>query len=388
MSLFTVNSNGVITVDTSEIKETFQEAYKNALGSNLNLDASTPQGQLIQSETAVVEEIQTDLVTLVNTFNVYTAEGEGLDSAGAFFGYYRKTNQPTVVVATITGQPDTEIPAGSRASNGNEDFETLDTVVIPAGGTAQVEFQCVKTGAIPCVAGSLNTIVDVITGWDTVENEFDGVIGYETETDNEFRSRITANWLNIRAISTLGSIIDNIAQLDGVVSVVGRENVSGSTKIIDGLSLKEHSIWLTILGGKSGDIAKILTEKKSLGCDTNGTTQVEYYDENVGYTYTYNIKRPDVETLYIQVNYEANAYTPEDATDTLKELVRDFVANNPIKIGQKITGNWLATAFDSYNKINLLSIKVRLDSSDAWSDYVSLGLDKVASIEDIDIEEV
>lgn len=388
MTLFKVNSNGVITVDTSEIKSTLEDAYKNALGSNLNLDASTPQGQLIQSETAIIEEIQTDLVSLANAFNVYTAEDDALDSAGSFFGYYRKINQPTVVIATLQGSPNTVIPAGSKASNGNYDFESLDNITIPASGIIQAEFQCTTMGAIPCVAGTLNTIVSTITGWDSINNTTNGVVGYSTETDNEFRARITANWLNIRAVSLLGAIIDNVAQLDGVISVIGRENPDGQVKVVDGLTLQPHSIWLTVLGGNQSEIAEVLTKKKTLGAFTNGDTIIKYYDDISQYTYLYRIKRPDVESLFIQVNYEKNVYTPAEVESSIISLIMQFIESNPIKIGQLITGNWLAEAFDGYNQINLLSVKVKLAEADEWADYVNLSLEQIASVSSITAVEV
>ena len=389
MSLFRVNSNGVITVDYTDIQQTFQEAFKNALGSDLNLDVSTPQGQLIQVHTQVVNEIQTDIVNLANSFNPYTAEGDALDNTGAFFGYYRKANQPTVVVATITGTAGTVIPAGSRASNSEHEFETLDNITIPNSGRTTVEFQCVDSGAISCVAGSLNTIVTTISGWDTINNANDGVVGYEKESDNEFRGRITANWLNIRAISVLGSIIDSIAQLNGVVSVIGRENPKSVTQVIDGLSLVPHSIWLTVLGGNEDEIAKILTEKKTLGCDTNGNTSITYTDPVVNYDYVYNIRRPLVVPVYIQVNYEKNVYTPIDVEDRVKNLIMQYIGENSLKIGQKITGAWLSNALDNYNQLNLLSIKTRINTSDEWADFSPITLEQVGniSIENITVVE-
>ena len=51
MSLFYVTNQGVITVDTSEIKSDFAEAYKGALGANINLESSTFQGQMITNDT-------------------------------------------------------------------------------------------------------------------------------------------------------------------------------------------------------------------------------------------------------------------------------------------------------------------------------------------------
>ena len=50
-TLFSVTSDGVITVDTSKIKESFQEAYKGALGSDLNLENCNGQGQLCINNT-------------------------------------------------------------------------------------------------------------------------------------------------------------------------------------------------------------------------------------------------------------------------------------------------------------------------------------------------
>lgn len=380
MTLFRVNSNGVITVDYNDIQQTFQEAFKNALGNDLNLDVSTPQGQLIQIHTQVVNEIQTDVVNLANSFNPYTAEGDALDNTGAFFGYYRKANQPTVVVATLTGSEGTNIPASSLVSDGNNQYELLEDVTIPTSGSITAEFQCTTTGNIPCVAGSLTEIVSTVSGWDTVNNPTDGVVGYETESDNEFRGRITANWLNIRAISVLGAIIDSVAQLDGVVSVIGRENPKSSVQVVDGLTLSPHSIWLTVLGGKNSDIAEVLTIKKTLGCDTNGTDTVLYNDPVVNYEYSYQIQRPTVVPVYIQVNYAKNNYTPIDVEDKIKSLIIQYIQENPLKIGQTITGSWLSNALENYNQINLLSIKTRVNEEANWEDFSTITLEQVGNI--------
>ena len=390
MSLFNVNSNGVITVDYDDIKTSFEEAFKSSLGNDLNLDVSTPQGQLIQVHTQVVNEIQTDVVLLANSFNPYTAEGDALDNTGAFFGYYRKASQPTVVIGNVTGLSGTVIPAGSKVSNGEYEFESLNDTTIKPNGTADIEFQCTTSGAIPCVAGTLTNIVTTIQGWDTVTNTTGGVVGYDVESDNEFRNRITANWLNIRAISVLGAVIDKVAQLDGVVSVIGRENPKSSTQVIDGLTLLPHSIWLTVLGGRDEDIAKALTIKKTLGCNTNGNTTIVYTDPVVDYNYTYQIQRPTVVPVYLQVNYLKNNYTPIDVEDKIKNLIIEYINQNPLKIGQKVTGAWLSNALENYNQINLLSIKTRLDPNDAWSDYSSITLEQVGNIisENITVTEV
>lgn len=67
-TLFSVTSDGVITVDTSKIKESFQEAYKGALGSDLNLEDSTVQGQLILNDTENLTTTMNEVVTMANSF--------------------------------------------------------------------------------------------------------------------------------------------------------------------------------------------------------------------------------------------------------------------------------------------------------------------------------
>ena len=376
-SLFKINSNGIITVDFSNIKSKMEQVYKEALGSDLNVEPSSVAGQMIANDTAIINEIQTDLVALINSFDVYTAEGGALDNAGANYGYYRKQGMATVVIATITGSAGTVIPAGSLASDGTNQYTLLDNITIPSTGSIEAEFQCLTNGPIPCVAGSLNQIVSVISGWDSVNNIMDGIVGYDVESDNIFRSRITANWLNIRGKSLLGAIIDNIAQLPNVMSVIGRENPYGSAKVIDGLTLAPHSIWLTVLGGNSVDIAKTLGERKTIGAYTNGNTKINYFDENVNYNYIYKIQRPDAVNIEIQVNYEANNYTPLDIDEQIKNLIINYINNNPFMIGQTITGAELAKSLNGFNQINLLSIKVK-STGDNYQDYVNTSLAEIA----------
>ena len=91
-------------------------------------------------------------------------------------------NVQTVVIGTITGTPSTVIPAGSQASSGSFVYETLASVTIPAGGSIQTTFQCVTAGAISCPAGSLNTIVTVISGWVSVTNANDNTHTGTTST--------------------------------------------------------------------------------------------------------------------------------------------------------------------------------------------------------------
>lgn len=376
MSLFTVTERGVITVDTADIRSEFEQAYKAALGADLNLDISTPAGQLVVNDTTALVTSMAECVAMANETSVYTATGEALDVAAARAGYYRKGATPTTVVATVTGNDGTTITAGAIASDGDHEYKLLDTVTIPNSGTAMAEFQCTETGAIKCPAGTLTEIVTTTAGWSTISNTNDGIIGTETENDNAFRDRITANYLNKRARSILGAIVDNIAALPDVISCVGHENPTGSSVVYDGITFPAHSICVSVVGGDAEEIAIVLGQQKTLGAETVGNTDVAYTDTSVDYQYVYKIYRPAELPIYVKVEYVANSYTGASTEDDVKGLIMDYVANNPLKISQTVTGNSISNAMAEYNKIDVLAVKISTDGT-TWADYVAANMTQI-----------
>lgn len=387
MSLFSVDKNGIITVDTSNIRESVEEAYKQALGSDLNLETGTPQGQLVANDTQFLSYAQEQAVQLANSFSVLTAQGAALDTAGGFWGYYRKQNISTVVNASCNGVAGTLIPAGSKASSGNYTYTLLNDVTILPSGSVIGSFQCDTSGAISCLPNTLNTIVNPVSGWDSVNNDVAGIMGYDTESDSLFRDRITANWLNIRAKSILGAIIDNVAQIPDVISVVGRENMSTTTRIIDGVTMVPNSIYLCVLGGKGSAIAKVLTEQKTLGAATNGNRTVSYSDPIVQYNYDYTIRRPDMVNLEVQVQYRKNYYTPADVEQQIINNIQTYINNNPFMIGSVISGSDLMMGLVDFQYADILAIKVGL-SGETLTDYVETSLEQVGVVSTITAEEV
>ena len=354
MSRFNVTPNGVITVDTVDIKSEFEEAYKGALGADLDLASSTPQGQMIINDTAAYVQMQQEIVDIANNYSVFYASGHALAVAGSRYGYYRKQGTSTVVVATVHGAAGTTIPAGALASDGTNEYAALDAVTLDAHGAANIQFQCTVPGNIECPAGALNTIVTPVSSWDSVSNTMEGV-------------------------PAMGALGDNVAAISNVVSVVGRENVADTTATIDGIEMAPHSIYLAILGGEDKTIARVIAQKKTLGAATNGNTTVSYLDNNIGYTYQYLIQRPAQVELRVLVTYANTLYTPVDAQSRMVALIMEYVAANPFKIGQTITGADLANALKTYDVIDLLSVEVAINSNN-YTSYVKTGLDQVAGL--------
>ncbi len=385
--MFEVTEQGLITIDTSDIRQEVENAYIQALSPYLNTDTSTPQGQLISNDVSFLTYAQEEAVKALNAMNVLTATGDDLDAAASIWGYVRKQAQPTVIIATLSGTAGTVIPEGSLVGSGDYQFATLNQVTIGDGGTSSVEVKCLVTGAVVIAENSLTDIINPIDGWDSVTNNNSGVIGYDKESDGVFRKRITTNWLNIRGKTLLGALHDNLAQLDGVRSVVTRENDSKSEKIVDGVTLEPNSVYICILGGAATDIAKVIMDKKTVGAATNGNTTITYNDPTSGVLMSYLIRRPDELTIDVEVDWRQNSYTPADIDEQISNTLQYYVNQNPFGIGDSITGNNLAKAFNNFKYADILSVKVKIGLQE-FADYVDATIEQIPVLGTITPNEV
>lgn len=386
MSLFSVTETGLITVDSSEIKDAFIQAYQGALGSGIRTDAGTFQGQMILNDTAMLTYAQNQCVLIANAYSVLRAKGSALDVVANFWGYYRRQATATVVNCLMSGTAGVVIQKGSLVSDGTNQYELLDDAEIGDGGTVVGQFQCTKKGAVVCLGGAITEIVSTLEGWDTVVNNAAGVTGYDRENDNQFRARITANWFNVRARGALGAIWDNMAKLDNVISVCVRENPSNADIVIDGFTLVEHSVFVCVAGGSESDIAECMYNQKTIGANTNGDTNVSWYDRTTGLTNKYKIQRAETVNLEVFVNYQTSYFTTADVEEQIKTAIMGWVSENPFRIGQTISGNMLAQAFDGFVYADLLSIKLGVvDSEDEPTDYLTTTIGQIAVLEKANI---
>lgn len=384
--MFEVNNLGVITQDTSELNEEAKNILK-AFGNDINIEeAGTPQGQMAIDITTALVEAQASAVKLANASNILSNTGAEIDTTGLTFGYFRKEMTKTLVYCKVSGTNGTVIPIGSKASNGSNEFELIKAITIE-NGIGYGYFQCTVGGAIPCLVGELNTIVDNIQGWDTITNEVNGVVGVERESDNDFKQRITANWLNIRAKGTMGAIIDSVAQLNDVVSVVGNENYEDITKVVDGITMKSHSIYLSVLGGSGEDIAKVLATKKNNGCGVNGDTEISYFDAEQNFLYTYVIFRPTQVEFDIKISYKDNRFTIENVEDNITEYINNYIALNPFKINQTVNDGYFYNILKDYNLADIITIKVKRTGG-SYEDYFTTTVLEYPQLANINFEKV
>lgn len=364
------NNNGVVVPDTSDIQETIQGEYQEALGSDLSLEESTPQGRLIDIETtARINTIGYNSTVANVLINIYQSSGQALDAWGANFGIYRYSATSSQVTATVTGVINTVITKGSQAQDVNGIlWDAENDIIIGITGTATGTFICSQTGKIELGIGELDKIVASgtlgIDGWETITNNAVAVLGSNIESDNSFRERIINGIFGGSAL--FGNYKSAIMKVPNVTAAYTYDNPEGTNKILDTITIPPHSVYNCVQGGNSYDVAKALYEIKSAGCGWCGNTNIVVTDETYDTQNTVIYQIPTEVNFKVSANITSNNNSSSSLSDDVTNIIVSYFAgeiDNYAKPGIRGTVDpfILATVIQSQiNDITINELKVGL----------------------------
>ena len=317
-----VSSRGVVVPDTATTRAQVEAEWREAFGQDLDVSPDTPQGVLITAEVEARDAVARNNAEVANQINPDIASGIWLDAIWRLTGGYRRPATPSLLQGVqFGGQPGTLIPAGSEAvvADSGERFVTVADITLDGAGVATGDMRSVNLGRIACPIGALDTIATTVLGWETVNNPVAAIVGTEEESDFASRQR-RRNTLALQGISLSEAVTSRLYAVDGVRSLVFRENILPTSEVIDGITLAPHSIYACVSGGEDADIAQALLETKTAGAAWNGSVLVNVIDPFSGQTYPVRFERPTPVLLYIRVTVRA---TPLDA----ESLVRNAIIN-------------------------------------------------------------
>ena len=319
-----VNGSPVLPAEL-DILSGVQEDINTAFGGGVNPSLQTPQGQLAQSETALIGQKNNEIAYIANQVNPAFASGIWQDAIGYIYFITRIPGAGTVVQATCTGAVGTVIPAGAIAQDTSGYlYSSLAAATIPASGFVTIEFQNETQGPIACNIGALSNIYTAIAGWDTITNTTAGALGNYVESRAAFEARRSASVAG-NAVNSLQSIYGAVASLANVIGVLVVDNPSNGTVNYGPTSypLAPNSVCVSVAGGTSSDIAQAIWNKKPPGCSYNGNTSVTVYDNNystpVPYTVTY--LTPTSVSVYFNVSIKNSSLLPANITTLVQNAV-------------------------------------------------------------------
>lgn len=269
------HDEGPTSPDPGEVRGRVVDMFKAIYGQDLDVAPSTPQGQIIDSLTAIIADKNAQVLFLANQWNPELAEGKWQDDVCKIYFISRQPARATQVMCTCVGARMTLIPAGALAQDqAGILYECGADTVIPDSGVAEnIPFNCREAGPVACKAGTLDRIYQRVPGWDTVTNPLDGVVGTLEETRMALEKRRKLSVAK-NAHGNVSAIWGSLANLPGVISVQMAENVTDYPKIMRGVLVPGHSVFVSIVGGADQDIAWTIYERKDAGCGYAGNTTV------------------------------------------------------------------------------------------------------------------
>lgn len=396
------DASGFYVDEVDDVRATVADAWKTAFRKagepELNTEPETPAGQLVDSHTAAVTEKDAELLYICNQFDPARNSGLFQDAIARIYYLVRKAAVPSQAVITVTGLPGTVIPvtAQIRSTEDQTLWGAAEAVTIPAEGVASVRFDCMTPGAVTAAAGTLTRIVTVVAGWDTATNEAAAAVGNLAENRGQFESRRYAS-VAVNSRSVAASVYGRIMQLSDVIACYVTQNRGSVPKVVDGYTLKPHSVYVAVVGGDDEEIAQALYDTVSAGCDYNGNTEIEITDANTGATETVLFQRPDDLPIRIMVTLVGSV---DDLPADYVAQIRTAIFNNFYGLdseivldGQPIPRVTMdTTLFASRFPVSVYNLGIRnvgtvkvAKGSGAWSDQIRIGLNESPSLQESDI---
>lgn len=322
MSDYGVSSEGFKRKRLDLLLSEINAEIKSIFGDNFNTSPESPDGQV----NGVISESNANLWEIAeesyNAFNPSAATGVSLSNLVQLNGITRSPATSSRANLDITGTAGTTIPAGSLISTSDtgDQFSTETDVILNGGGTGSVFASAVLTGVINGLTGTLTVIDTPITGWDTVTNVADAVLGTNEETDVELRVRREQSVAR-DAQAIIDAIFAEVRAVSGVTEVTVLENDTNTGPDANGLPA--HSVHVIVVGGADADIAEAIFLKKTLGATPFGTTTVAV-DDDQGIPHDISFSRPTEIPIYIIVNLTTFTNYPVTGDADIKQAIIDY----------------------------------------------------------------
>lgn len=365
-----------------QIASEWQEAFKEKDRPLLNTDPETPQGQIIDSQVATVNQKDSEVLYLAQQFDPRTAEGRFQNALAEIYFIKRKPAINSYAMCTINGRAGTQIDAGALIESAIDGTQwSLDqNIIIPANETITAKFTCLTDGAISASSGTITKIVTTVTGWDTVTNAT-AIVGSLEESQSAFEQR-RKDSVSLNARSTVSAVYANVAQCDGVIAVYAVDNKKNISETIDNYTLTPHSIFVSVIGGENEDIAKAIYDNLSAGCDYNGNTSVDITNEYSGAVETVKFYRPDVFNIFVKVQIQNSSSLQNDYENIVKQAVyNNFygldstkINNEPLlrlKMNDDLYSSRFTPSILNAGITNVLTVQLSLDGSE-WVNNIHI----------------
>lgn len=376
-----IDATGFTTKRLDEIIAETTADFKSTFGDNLNVTPESPDGQII----GTVSGSQSDLWEIAegayNAFNPSAATGNTLSDLVQINGITRQSASASTVTLTLTGTNGTIIPAGSQVSTADQSVSfTTDTLVtIPVSTTIDVSATATATGPIPAVAATITVIDTPITGWATVNNAADAILGSDEETDTELRARRELS-VSKASKGILETILAEVLAVDNVSEAFIYENSTLITDVTNNTPGKAFQV--VTLGGADADIAQAIFDEKPAGIEAYGTTTVGVLDSQ-GISHDIGFTKATTIDIYVIVNIDTFSNFPVGGGTTIKQNIVDYAEGDLVQgrgfgVDDNVIQSELCTPVNVVPGHSITSVFIGTAPTPTLEDDIAIAFDEVS----------
>ncbi len=312
-----------IAIDTFDvILEETQDDFRSLIHIDIATDLKSAAGQIQRVMSTREEQQQQVALRLYQMIDPRLAEGVHADQRHSLLGVTRLPDTFAEVLATATGTPATNLPNGSRVSVGGSVFQIIDgPYVIAGGGTIEIRLQAEVAGTLDVSALGAWTIVDVISGFTSLDDDSQPIAGRLVENDAEYRARTEIERFR-RGQGPLAAIEAAVLDVQDVTSVNAVHNIT--TDPIDANGIPLHDINVIADGGLDAGIAQAIFDSGPAGHRYHGAVEVTVGSGPASEVIRFD--RVTEVTMWATVVLTTST-SEDDAPDNLETLVRDTLVD-------------------------------------------------------------
>jgi len=329
-----VTATGFVKKDLDTIKEEIEANVRSVFGEGVNLLATSVFGQLIGIYAADTAEGWDVAEAIYNSQYPDTASGVSLEGVGAITGCELLAAEKSSTILKCNLNAGVTLLIGRIVSmSGHPDvrFVTTEEVINSGGAPADIncDAECEVTGPVVAAAGTLTVIETPVTGWNSVTNEADAVVGREVETDPAMRTRREDD-LTAQGTSPVDAIR---ADLQAVPDVTEAFVFDNPADVADGDGVPPHSIEAVVSGGADAAIREALWHAVAGGIRSHGDVSGTVVDSQ-GFSHTVDFSEPTQKTIHVIVELTKNSDYPADGDAQVKLAI--VTKGNLLGIGDDV----------------------------------------------------